>query len=282
MEIFVSSIAFIGKTPEEMTATAVQHGWPLEFSSGMAYREDLEQFYLHAPVARMPHNYFPPPADPFVLNLGSTDENIRERSVAHCINGLRITRATGGPFFAAHAGFCIDPLPDQLGRQLEVEAPFAREVHMDVFVRSLEEIISFAEEMEIDFLIENNVIAPFNLPSSGANPLLCCESADILAVFNRVQSPRLGLLLDTAHLKVSCRTLRLDAAKELGAVRPFIRGIHHSDNDGLLDDNRPLRANYWFLPHMPAFNGTVHVLEVRDIAPAVISEQLNLLYNHGR
>ena len=75
MEIFVSSLAFLGMSPEEMIKEAAAHNWPLEFSSGMPFRKDMEDVYLGASIVRMPHNYFPPPEKPFVLNLASSNKN---------------------------------------------------------------------------------------------------------------------------------------------------------------------------------------------------------------
>jgi hypothetical protein len=115
--VYVSTLALRRHSPAQIIALAKENRWPLEFSSGMEYAESMEEDYLKADLIRMPHNYFPAPAIPFVLNLASTDETIRTRSVQHCLNGLRLASQSAAPFFAAHAGFCIDPDPAQLGRK---------------------------------------------------------------------------------------------------------------------------------------------------------------------
>jgi len=85
--IYISSLAFTGLTPEEIINTARNHNFSLEFSSGMPYRPDMEQLYLEADIKKIPHNYFPAPNIPFVLNLASKEISIRDQSVNHCING---------------------------------------------------------------------------------------------------------------------------------------------------------------------------------------------------
>ena len=137
-----------------------------------------------------------------------------------------------------------------------------------------------AEKLAIDFLFENNVIAGFNMVGD-INPLLCCEHKEISAIFSQVNNPRLGLLLDTAHLKVSCRTLGIDKDNEIVQLQPYIKAIHHSDNDGLKDTNEILSNDYWFLPHLKAFCDLPQVVEVKNIDLTMIKLQQNILKQYG-
>jgi len=278
--IYISSLAFTGLTPEEIINTARNHNFSLEFSSGMPYRPDMEQLYLEADIKKIPHNYFPAPSIPFVLNLASKEISIRDQSVNHCINGLLLAKQAGAAFFSAHAGFCIDPIPTELGRKIEYSPLFDKEEHKQIFLESLKIILKEAKGMGMQFLIENNVIAPFNIVE-GKNPLLCCESSEINWLFNEVNDTELGLLLDTAHLKVSCQTLGLQKDNELKNIEPWIRAIHHSDNNGLVDDNQLIDNNYWFLPYLERFKNLLHVIEVKNIGIDVIKDQINLLQSYG-
>jgi hypothetical protein len=64
-------------------------------------------------------------------------------------------------------------------------------------------------------------------------------------------------------MKVSAKTLSFDLAPATEQLLPHIRCVHHSDNDGVVDDNRPIHDDYWFLPFMQRTGHAVHVLEVR-------------------
>lgn len=275
--IYVSSLAFLGMSAEEMIQTAQQHDYAVEFSSGLPYREDMEAVYLQAPVKKIPHNYFPAPAIPFVLNLASANPEIRQRSITHCIQGLRLAREAGAPFFSAHAGFCIDPDPEHLGRKLPQNIPYDREEHWSLFKDSLRQLLDVADRYGIDFLIENNVVAAMNLWEDGSHPLFCADAEDIVRLLEEMQHPRLGILLDTAHWKVSSRALSFDQDGDLQKIKMYIRGIHHSDNDGTLDTNKPIGKEYWFLPHLKSFLAVPHVLEVKKQSPSEIDVQLSLL-----
>ena len=277
MHIVISTLAMMGKSAEEVISLAHKNHWALEFSSGMPYREDIENIFLNAPVKRFAHNYFPAPQIPFVLNLASSNRNIRETSIRHCIKGLELSKKVGASFFSAHAGFCVDPHPDELGRKLALTKAFDRDEHWEIFKRSLQIICDEAEKMQMKFLIENNVLAPVNVHPNGSNPLLCCEADEMLLVLKEVNHASLGLLIDTAHLKVSAKTLNFDLNKALEKLIGKIGCVHHSDNDGNFDTNDKMKPDYWFLPYMKQFTDIVHVIEVKKLTEEEINQQIEIL-----
>lgn len=281
MIIYVSTLAFIGKSPEEIELIAKENNFALEFSSGLPYRSDMEQFFNKVAVRKILHNYFPAPANPFVLNLASRNKDILSRSIEHCLTGIDISATNNCPFYAAHAGFCIDPKPDDLGGKFNFEHKFELDVNWNIFINSVEIIINHAKSKGIQFLIENNVLAPFNYVDF-KNPLLCCESDQIIRMFEYFKSfDNFGLLLDTAHLKVSSKTLNKNLFSEFEKISSFVKAIHHSDNNGELDNNLSIDYDYWFLPFLKSYKSFPHVLEVKNNNINSIIYQLELLEKYG-
>jgi sugar phosphate isomerase/epimerase len=279
MNIAVSTLAFMGKTAEEVISIAQEHNLAIEFSSGMPYRRDMEGLFLNAPIKRYAHNYFPAPEIPFVLNLASSNDEIRSTSIRHCIKGMELSAKVKAPFFSAHAGFCVDPKPDELGRELSRVDKIDRDLHWHLFIKSVKEILEKTTHLGIDFLIENNVLAKMNVYADGTNPLLCVEQEEIQKLIDEVNDKRLGILLDTAHLKVSAKTLQFDKDVSVGKLQPLIRCIHHSDNDGDFDNNQPLGDDYWFLKHQHLFEEILHVVEVKKLSVDRVLFNMNLLKN---
>ncbi len=275
----MSSLAFMGKPAEEIISIAKENNFILEFSSGMPFRADMEQVFLDAPIKRFAHNYFPAPEIPFVLNLGSGDEEIRSNSIQFCVHGIRLSHAVGAPFFSAHAGFCVDPKPTELGQQLARVKTFDRTKHWDLFLESIREVLDLTADLPTGFLLENNVLAKMNVYENGANPLLNVEAGEMLEMINDISDPRVGILLDTAHLKVSSKTLDFDLLAATKKILPFVRCIHHSDNDGLLDNNQAFGSDYWFLPLMNQIENGVHVLEVRKQTSDELGAMEKLLFS---
>lgn len=277
-EAVMSTLAFAGMTPEAMIAEADREYMALEFSSGMPHHPDMAELFRNAPMRRFAHNYFPAPADPFVLNLGSADDGIRDRSIAHCVQGMELSQAVGAPFFSVHAGFCVDPRPTELGVRLEQAGRIDRPLHWARFTDAVRQVLARTRHLPTGLLVENNVLAPVNRRADGTDPLLCVDADEQLRLIAQVDDRRLGLLLDTAHLKVSARTLGFDAGAAVERLLPQVRCVHHSDNDGTVDDNRGFGPDYWFLPFMKRSAHAVHVLETRKTPPAELRRMERLLF----
>lgn len=280
MKFAVSMTAFRKMSIPESIALAKKHGIYLEFSSGIPYQKNLVELYLNADVPRMPHNYFPAPEKAFVLNLASVNPGVKERSLAHCIQGLELAAQAGASFYSVHAGFCIDPKPQDLGNAFPNTAMQSRELYWESFLDSIRQALKAADRLKVDLLIENNVVSISNLKlvdGVKVNPLLCAEAHEIESLIRDIDHPRLGILLDTGHLKVSARTLKFSSDDFIDKTYPWIRALHHSDNSGIADTNHPLGTDYWLLPKMRFFSDAFHVLEVHDQNVDEIFRQRDLL-----
>lgn len=276
MEVAVSSIAFLGKPVEEFVNTCIQRNLIPEFSSGMPYREDMERIFLNAKTKKKyAHNYFPAPEIPFVLNLASANKEIRKKSIAHCVKGLQLSEKAGAPFFSAHAGFCVDPNPNELGEKLSRANSIDRNLHWNIFIDSIHEVLKESKASGLGFLIENNVLAKMNFYEDGTNPLLCVESKECEQMIKDVNDKRIALLLDTAHVKVSANTLNFDRVKFFNDLVAYTQCIHHSDNEGEFDNNLSIGENYWFLPLLKSYTSILHVLEVKKISVTDINQQID-------
>jgi sugar phosphate isomerase/epimerase len=277
MQIYISTLALKYFSIEEIIRIAKEKNWPIEFSSGIPFGENVYDLYKDANIKRIPHNYFPAPQNPFVLNLASRNEGIRVKSIKHCKNGLLLAKESNAPFYSAHAGFCIDPNPEELGKKIRITSKFEKKENIKFFIDSLNEVLDFALELNLDFLIENNVISQINLVDKD-NPLLCTSSEEIIDIFNEINRPNLHLLLDTGHLKVSSKTLGKDVCEELIKIEKYIKAIHHSDNDGISDTNDLLDENYWFARYISKFSQHMNVLEVNAKGILDIESQIKLLH----
>jgi sugar phosphate isomerase/epimerase len=282
MDIYLSTLAF-NNDIFETDKNCRKFNIGIEYSSGISYNNNNIIHFEKTSYQKLSHNYFPPPEDEFVLNLASKNEIIRKRSIDHCIHNLQICSKNNTKFYAAHAGFCLDPSYDQLGKEIVVKSNFNREQYFKLFLISIKEILDKAEELQVPFLIENNVLSDINYKANNyVNPFLCCDSDDIIRLFESVKSNFFGLLLDTGHLKVSSKSLSLDLFKEYDKIKKYIRAVHHSDNDGLKDSNQIITKNYWFLDYIDEFQNLSHVIETKNMSESSIEKTLNLLIRHDK
>ncbi|MEP1032785.1 TIM barrel protein [Ekhidna sp.] len=277
MNIFISSVAFKNLTIPEIEEIAIQHQFSIEFSANFNPDQDLRNQFMTLTIDRLPHNYFPPPKDPFVLNLASQDREILKRSRNHCMKGIELASMCRMKYFSAHAGFCLDPSPHMLGKQLEQPSHIERDMFSKTFLDSCEMLSEVAKNAGVKFCFENNVLMQINRREDGINPLLCVDPEEIIQVLDLVNNDSLGFLLDTAHLKVSANSLGFDKDLAVGQLNDRIAYIHHSDNDGMEDTNEKLTANYWFLKHLKSFKNVPHVVEVKSQSIDDLKKQISLL-----
>lgn len=265
-----------GQTLEEIISKCIINDWPLEFSSNIKHQPNLIEAYRSANLKKIIHNYFPAPYNPFVLNLASSNNEIREMSISHCKQGIDLAKESSENIFSVHAGFCIDPCVSELGEKINYTTNFNKALHFQHFFNSLNELLEYSSLIGVKLLIENNVISEVNLLNQ-TNPLLCCSSSEIIYTIEKINNTNLMLLLDTAHLKVSCNTLKLNLKFEIEKLLPHIGAVHHSDNNGLVDNNLQLENDYWARKYMTYFKTIPNIIEVANINDTDINNQIKLL-----
>jgi sugar phosphate isomerase/epimerase len=275
--IYVSTGGFRGRTADTVSAELLSAGVKsIELSGGVHSETLLSDLQaLAQDIHFQVHNYFPPPADPFVLNLGSLDSVVGERSIAHVEQALEWCVALGADRYSFHAGFLIDPKVDELGKRIPGRSLFNRDECIDVFVSRVSRLAAIAEKAGITLMIENNVLSANNAREFSANPLLMCDPQECHEIMGMLPDS-VKQLIDVAHLKVSANSLSFEAAKMFDVCHERIAGYHLSDNNGLEDSNKQFAEDAWFWPYLKPDVGYYSV-EVYDCAPDILLQQVGLV-----
>jgi sugar phosphate isomerase/epimerase len=262
--IYASSGAFLSRDLAALLDEAADCGIAhVELSSGVAWKADNLAVVRRnrARFRFLVHNYFPPPELPFVLNLASSDPEIRSRSLAHCRGAIDLAHELESGLFTVHAGFAVEPKVAELGRPIRGEVTVDLETAYGIFRDTVGELVRYGETRGIRLGIENNVVAPFNLREGRNLLLLMATAEDLVRLAGDIASPSLGFLIDSGHLNVSAQTLGFDREAFLTKVGRWVVGWHLSDNDGTSDSNRPFGRDAWFLPWVGKIPGEMVVIE---------------------
>lgn len=253
----------------------------VELSGGLfSENQFVELQSLSADAKFQIHNYFPPPANPFVLNLGSLDELIGQKSVEHVELALQWCQKLGADRYSFHAGFLLDPRVDQLGKRIPHQHLFNRQESIEVFVHRVTRLARIAEQAGVRLMIENNVLSAKNAKEFSTNPLLMSDPQESQAIM-KLMPDNLGLLIDVAHLKVSANSLGFEPALMFDLCRERITGYHLSDNNGLEDSNQPFTEDAWFWRHLD-FDVDYHTVEVYGCTPDQLLQQTQLVRSKQR
>jgi sugar phosphate isomerase/epimerase len=284
MPCYLSTACFKTTDLDEIIASSLEHGFNLELSSALPFSLSTLESVSNATKQMnfLVHNYFPPPAIPFVLNLASTDPVTHQQSVILCKNAIDLCARLGAPFYSVHSGFALNLLPEDLGnpavqRQRAEVQSVSRGKAYEIYVKTINSLALYAKDSGVDLLVENNVVTVENINDDGTFPLLLADIDELTGFFSDINDPAVGLLLDTGHVNVSAATFGILPEQYIEGLRPFIRGLHLSDNNGQRDTNMPIRPESWFAPYLKELAAIPMVIEVNKLSLAEMLQQVKLL-----
>ena len=149
-------------------------------------------------------------------------------------------------YYSFHAGFLIDPKPKSLGKVIPKVFVQPRRKSLEIFISSIKKLAQYAEKKKLKLFLENNVISKANLKRFKKNPLLMTEPKEIKKIMRQLPE-NVKLLMDVAHFKVSSVTLNFDLIRSFKNLKEFIGAYHLSDNNGIIDNNKDIKKNSWFM-----------------------------------
>ena len=277
MPVFVSSNCLpqpVRETVNTLTGAGI---FNIELGPTQEYDEEVAEFLASIKeVQFIIHNYFPAPRQPFILNLASSNEQLRERSIAQAKKSIELCHLLKSDLFSVHAGFAADPGPG--AEQLDFTAADGLadyETAFHNFVTSIKELLNVAVPLGIKVAVENNVC-----PQGHRQFLLLSEASEFERLFAEVPSSNLGINLDMGHLNVSARSLDFDKYEFVHRVKDKVLVFHLHDNNAITDSHEPLSEDSWILPVLAEenFNQQIPlVLEMHNMTVDQIFPQIDLI-----
>ena len=276
--IFVSSSCIKSKNILSVIETLSRHGIRnIELSGGTNPISNLEENLLKCLKEKSlnlrVHNYFPPPKEDFVINIASLNNEIYAKSIEHCIKAINLSKKIGSPAYSVHAGFLIDPGVKEigLGKTLKKRSFYDENEAVEKMKKSLS-ILKLEAGNKIKLYVENNVLSYSNFAKYKNNPMLLCDLASYKKLKKKME---FNLLLDIAHLKVSCNTLKKDFKKESDYLLDQTDYIHLSGNDGMEDSNKSLINDYEIqnILKLKNFKNKTLTLEIYENIDEILNSQ---------
>ena len=278
--IYISTGGFKNNTASESIRKLIINGIKsIELSGGKFedfQNEKLKKIKkLNNDISLQVHNYFPPPKDPFVFNLGSLDPEISSKSFNHAINSINLVSSLGGKFYSFHAGFLLDPKVNELGGVIQKKSIYDREDSIKKFIGRINKLSEIASKKNITLLIENNVLSLKNFNKFGQNILLMVDHKESAEIMKQINRENVKMLIDVAHLKVSSNSLNFNPEVFLNHLDEWIAAYHLSENDGTSDDNKKFGKDSWFWPFLKK-NLDYYSIEVYNTTIKELIDQKNL------
>ena len=278
MSIFISTGGFKTKTAlESVELLSKNNISDIELSGGKYsenYLKDILKFKENCKF--QVHNYFPPPKEPFVINLASLNKEIEDKSLRQVEQSIIFASKIGASHYSVHAGFLLDPQPKELGSSIKKVQIFDKEKSKEKFFKNINKISEISKKYKINLLVENNVVSHQNIKNFGQNPFLISTPDEIKEFLSYVSVSKANILIDVAHLKVSSNSLNFSANKFLHNCEGRVGGYHLSDNDGLNDTNEVFNPNSWFWDYIDK-KINYFTIEVYNVEPDILKKQRDIV-----
>lgn len=244
--IYVSSACIRKTRIVEVIKYLAEHGIKnIELSGGTSYysqiREDLELLKKIYSLNYVFHAYFPPPFNPFVLNLASCNDRIYYQSLNHYLQCVEMMKYLKCNILSIHAGFLIEININEIGNRLSRKIVYEENKAYERFCTAYEKISKICKKNNIELFLENNVLDSCNYEIFEKNNYLMMT--DYQSIMKMKSYLNFNLLLDMGHLYVSSNTLNLEYGNECKKIKEFVRWIHLSENNGKKDEHMVLNKH---------------------------------------
>ncbi len=251
----------------------------LELSSGLHWSKNLVDEIENArkKCNLLIHNYFPPPREPFVLNLAAKNPHVLQLSINHCKRAITLCAEFGAPFFSVHSGFAFEVDASRLGRNISDAPRYSINEAKKIFIESLQALTEFGASKKIGVAIENNVVAPMNLIDGKNLLLLGATAEELIEIYESVNSNNFGILIDVGHLKVTANALQFNRTKFLHQVENYITAFHLNDNDGTFDSNQIFDEKAWFISEIRRYPNHKKVIESYKLSIEQLKQIITLV-----
>jgi sugar phosphate isomerase/epimerase len=283
MQVAVSSGCFATDKLDEIITSCRSIGVKvLELGANVRHTgkiELLQDLKCQVDIDFLIHHYFPAPQIPFVCNIAHPDT--KGISCSFIKKTIEMCGTLGIPYYSIHAGYAINPSPYQLGRNQTELLPIPYEDSLRLFVETAMSLERYAKKYGVRLLWENNVVNCMNRFDTPRTPFLFSDIEFLKELENDDWWKNALILLDIGHLKVSAMTLGFSIEEFVERIAERVVQVHLSDNDGLLDTNKPVTNVTLdrFSQFKTLINIETLILEVYKIPLSMIRSQVEIIEN---
>ena len=252
----------------------------VELGSIHCFEKNVDEKLKGRPFSYLVHNYFPPPSDPFVVNLASANKEIRDRSIKYAQECISIAAAIGAELYTFHPGFISDPI----GRSTDnsnydflvadtVSSKHHYEYAFEKFLDATNILCSTAKSEGIAIAVETQGSI------SRSDNILFHHPEEVERFITLFTADQVGLNVNLGHLNLSAQYHKFDKLQFINRFADRIRAFELSHNDGVKDDHALLQKNGWYWPVIkePKYKKIYKIFEGRDLKLKSVIKMFGLI-----
>jgi sugar phosphate isomerase/epimerase len=250
----------------------------VELGSTHLWRADLDQIVTSFQPARLlSHNYFPPARQDLVLNIASTDAEVRHSSLAHAHECIDFASRCGVELYTIHPGFVTATAKPAAERSQSVAFDFefsgrqaSPEESFTVLRDSLDDLLSYARTAGVRLAIETE--------GSVTRPgMLLMERPEEYRRLLEEFGNDLLLNFNLAHTSLAAAVHQFDLAEFISEFRRHFAAVELSDNNGRQDEHLPLVPGSYVFKWLELLPDVPLIMEFREASIDSIRDSAEIL-----
>jgi len=249
----------------------------VEIGSNHCFEPNYD-YVTNFPYKYLVHNYFPIPEKSFVVNIASSNKEIRNKSIKHIKNSINYCEQIGADLYTFHPGFISDPKSSntnsdnydfEWGSDNFKKTNFENAKNNMFF--SLDDIISYAKLKNVSIAIETE--GSFNKKEV----LLMQRPEEYSNFINRYDNSDICINLNIGHLNLASHAFDFSPYEFVDLIENYIVAMELSHNNGFEDQHLPLEKNgwYWDIILDSRFDTAYKILEFRNTPINKILDNIN-------
>ena len=267
--LYVSSTFAKDKTPfkEVLEICRLNGIYNIEIGSNHSYEKSYDYIKHNSEINFLVHNYFPIPKDDFVINIASSNNEIRLKSIDSIFKSINFCKEIGSKLYTFHPGFHTDPKGASLFKSNYDFNWDDKNLHNNDIEKNFEQMLDSFEKI-INFAYKKKIKIAFETEGSVSkkNHLLMQQPHEYKKFFSRFSYDEIGINLNIGHLVLASNAFKFDMNDFVDLISKYIVAFELSHNNGVEDQHLPIISNawYWGLILDERFKDKIKILEFRN------------------
>ena len=223
------------------------------------------------------HNYFPPSKEPLILNIASSNDNLRKKSVDYIKKCISFCESHGGELYTFHPGFLNDAVSEGISENnydfVFQKSNLNYDEAYNLMIESIDDILSFSNGLGLKIAIETQG------STTKSADLLMQRPEEFQKLFSIFPSG-LEINLNLAHSYFASKMFNFSLKEFIVNNDCYIDAVELNHSNSLDDEHLPLEKGSYIFNYLSLIANKKLVLEFRNANADDIKQSIGIVRSY--
>ncbi|MBI2129909.1 sugar phosphate isomerase/epimerase [Candidatus Woesearchaeota archaeon] len=211
------------------------------------------------------HGFFPPIKERIMINIGSQNKNILEKSMFIVENAIELCRKLDARLYSFHSA----ALGDVDAHGIYITKKYGEKEVLETFEENLTKVCELAAGYGIKIAVENH--------GGECGDDFFARKEYFLNLFKKLKIKNLGILIDAGHLSAAARRFSFEKGDFIKSMQQKAFAVHCHENDGSYDQHKNVNLSTLKDFDKEIIKKTFIILEANSLSADEIASGINIL-----